>query len=251
MIFQEPKKWATWLSLVEWWYNTSYHTGTKESPFLALLWLSSSYDYIISEIIVPGPADPDARDFWMRNKTLWRNSRPTRNKLMPEWNSMQLRTYLRSNPVWEICCTLICNPIEWQPLDSDMLLNWQLSYMDHLRCCRWLEILPTSTTFPTISKYIWYFMLISWRYTRANSLFLINNYHLLVLMGKSELNRRQNHITAETRSVSQSMANSVGNLAEEASWEDANFIKNSFPPILQANHSILVSKPNHLVTSVV
>jgi hypothetical protein len=33
MAFQEPKKWHQWLLDVEWWYNSSYHTSIKMSPF--------------------------------------------------------------------------------------------------------------------------------------------------------------------------------------------------------------------------
>ena len=36
MAFLQPKKWVTWLSLAEWWYNTSYHTALKMTPFQAL-----------------------------------------------------------------------------------------------------------------------------------------------------------------------------------------------------------------------
>ena len=60
MVFQEPKKWHSWLPLAEWWYNTTYHTATKFTPFQAL------YSYpppLISEIAIPGPVDTDARDF--------------------------------------------------------------------------------------------------------------------------------------------------------------------------------------------
>lgn len=31
-----PRKWSTWLSLAEYWYNTSYHSALKTSPFVAL-----------------------------------------------------------------------------------------------------------------------------------------------------------------------------------------------------------------------
>lgn len=36
MVFQEPKKWCSWIPLAEWWYNTTYHTATKFTPFQAL-----------------------------------------------------------------------------------------------------------------------------------------------------------------------------------------------------------------------
>jgi transposase InsO family protein len=55
MSFTEPKKWSSWLSLAEWWYNTTYHTSLKCTPFQAL------YGYpppLISEIMVPGPETP-------------------------------------------------------------------------------------------------------------------------------------------------------------------------------------------------
>ena len=28
-----PKQWVKWLSLVEWWYNTNYHTSIHSTPF--------------------------------------------------------------------------------------------------------------------------------------------------------------------------------------------------------------------------
>jgi len=36
MVFQEPKKWSLWVPMAEWWYNTSYHSSLKMTPFEAL-----------------------------------------------------------------------------------------------------------------------------------------------------------------------------------------------------------------------
>jgi hypothetical protein len=55
MAFLEPKKWALWLSLAEWWYNSNYHTSLECTPFESL------YGYpqpLISEVMIPGPESP-------------------------------------------------------------------------------------------------------------------------------------------------------------------------------------------------
>ena len=34
--FAKPKSWGRWLSMAQWWYNSSYHSAIKKSPFEAL-----------------------------------------------------------------------------------------------------------------------------------------------------------------------------------------------------------------------
>jgi retron-type reverse transcriptase len=35
-VSDKETKWFKWLPLVEWWYNTSFHTATKMTPFMVL-----------------------------------------------------------------------------------------------------------------------------------------------------------------------------------------------------------------------
>jgi hypothetical protein len=58
MAFQEPRKWSEWLATAEWWYNSSYHTAIKTSPFQAL------YEYSppqIQEICILDSVSPDTQ----------------------------------------------------------------------------------------------------------------------------------------------------------------------------------------------
>jgi hypothetical protein len=35
-VTDKKNKWSQWLQLVEWWYNSTYHTSAKMTPFQAL-----------------------------------------------------------------------------------------------------------------------------------------------------------------------------------------------------------------------
>lgn len=60
MAMNEPKKWAAWLPLAEYWYNSCFHTSTKFSPFQALYGFPPP---LISEISIPGPMDEETNVF--------------------------------------------------------------------------------------------------------------------------------------------------------------------------------------------
>jgi hypothetical protein len=36
MAFLQPKKWHHWLALAQWWYNTTFHTTLRMTPFQAI-----------------------------------------------------------------------------------------------------------------------------------------------------------------------------------------------------------------------
>jgi hypothetical protein len=60
MTFAAPKKWLSWLSLAEFWYNTSFHTSLQLTPFQALYGFPPP---LISELSILGPEDLDASEF--------------------------------------------------------------------------------------------------------------------------------------------------------------------------------------------
>jgi transposase InsO family protein len=60
MTFANPKKWTSWLPMAELWYNTTFHTALKCTPFQALYGFPPP---LLSEFSIPGPSDLEAKDF--------------------------------------------------------------------------------------------------------------------------------------------------------------------------------------------
>jgi hypothetical protein len=70
MVFQHPKKWHSYLSTTEWWYNTSFHTSLKTTPFQALYGFSPP---LITEGILPDTISQEAKDVMQARITALNN----------------------------------------------------------------------------------------------------------------------------------------------------------------------------------
>jgi hypothetical protein len=61
-----PKQWMKWLSLAEYWYNNSYHTAIKRSPFEAIYGSSpSSFGMYLPQDTLPGGLEE-----WLQERQL-------------------------------------------------------------------------------------------------------------------------------------------------------------------------------------
>jgi hypothetical protein len=65
MTFDNPKKWMSWLSSAEWWYNTSYHTSLKMTSFQALYGFAPPQ---ITEVVLPDNPHEEAVDMLQKRQ---------------------------------------------------------------------------------------------------------------------------------------------------------------------------------------
>jgi hypothetical protein len=54
---EKKNQWAQWLPLVEWWYNTSYHTTTCMTPFEVVYGQEATFSSLILTRCLEGPGD--------------------------------------------------------------------------------------------------------------------------------------------------------------------------------------------------
>lgn len=64
MCFHGPARWHHWLSLAEWWYNTSYHISLNMTPFQALYGFSPPQ---VAEVVLPDCPDLSTQE-QLRNR---------------------------------------------------------------------------------------------------------------------------------------------------------------------------------------
>jgi transposase InsO family protein len=67
MAFQRPKKWAKWVPMAEWWYNTNFHTAIKTTPFEALYGYTPPQLSLVEYLLVRIRQSPR---LWKRDKQL-------------------------------------------------------------------------------------------------------------------------------------------------------------------------------------
>jgi hypothetical protein len=70
MVFQCPRKWNSQLSMDKWWYNTSYHTSLKLTPFQALYVFPPP---MITEGLILDSVVQDAKDMMQARLTTLQN----------------------------------------------------------------------------------------------------------------------------------------------------------------------------------
>src|ERR1041385_1776447 len=67
-VFSATKEWHNWLPLTEWWYNTSFHTSLKMTPFQSLYGFKPP---MIGEVAFPDNISSQLEDF-LQNRELAR-----------------------------------------------------------------------------------------------------------------------------------------------------------------------------------
>jgi hypothetical protein len=68
-----PSKWSQWLSLVEYWYNTSYHSAIGRSPFQALYGYEPRHSSVTADNVVV-----------VHELSMWLQGRQTMNALLQQ-----------------------------------------------------------------------------------------------------------------------------------------------------------------------
>ncbi|KAL0332800.1 UNVERIFIED_CONTAM: Retrovirus-related Pol polyprotein from transposon [Sesamum calycinum] len=53
MCLQKPKKWAQWLTLAEFWFNTNFHKGLKTTPVSGLVWVLEKIGIVAYKLALP------------------------------------------------------------------------------------------------------------------------------------------------------------------------------------------------------
>jgi hypothetical protein len=66
LCFTAPKKWYHWISLAEWWLNTSYHTSLNMTPFQSLYGFPPP---MVAKVVLLDCSDDNAR-YILQNRQL-------------------------------------------------------------------------------------------------------------------------------------------------------------------------------------
>jgi hypothetical protein len=96
MAFQQPKKWHHWLPLAEWWYNTTFHTSLKMTPFQALYGRPPP---LLAELLLP---TDDHTSELIPNASVRDIARQIKENLLKAQDRMKL--YADKNRSERTCC---------------------------------------------------------------------------------------------------------------------------------------------------
>jgi hypothetical protein len=96
-VHHTPTKWKLWLSLAEFWYNTSFHSSLGCTPFKVL------YGY--DPVVIAAPLPPDTKNrhvkiCWQNTNFIWKLSGSTSSLLRKELRYKQTNTALIESFRW-------------------------------------------------------------------------------------------------------------------------------------------------------
>nr|ADB85398.1 putative retrotransposon protein [Phyllostachys edulis] len=230
MAMQEPKKWVSWLPLAEWWYNTTFHTALKLSPFQALYGFPPP---LINEVAIPGPEDNEARDFLEEKQVMLRRLKEnlaqaqTRMKKYADLNRSERQltvgdmVYLKMQPYRTTAFGLK------QALKLTSIFYGPFRVMQRVGKVAYRLQLPEGVGIHPV-----FHISQLKQHCGANSIPSPE----LPMVGKDGKIKTEPSLVKETRAmprnhtlVTQWLVQWANLPPEDASWEDASFIKSTFP----------------------
>jgi hypothetical protein len=234
MAFQEPKKWSTWLTTAEWWYNSSYHTAIKTSPFEAL------YEYKppqLQEISIADSVSPEAHSTLQEKsdmiQTLQRNLLLAQKK-MKKYADMNRtpRTFQVGDMVY-----LKVQPHRETALGHGHSLKLSSKYYGPYRVLQRVGQLAYKLLLPENAQIHNVFHVNQLKKHSGKMAVPNKNLPLLTADGKIKLSplsvlqrrrvpRREGEYDV---AVPQWLVHWEGMSVDEATWEDAYFIQKTFP----------------------
>ena len=142
-LYLEPNQfvWYQWLPLAEWWYNTSFHTTTKMTPFMAL----SRYQPPSITAYLRENSKVQASKYHIEHQQ--QVLQILNDNLVLEQNRMKQQAYQhRSERSFDVgdWVFLWLKPYKCPSSKLRRIINYHQSIMVHTRCCKRLVLWHTN-----------------------------------------------------------------------------------------------------------